>query len=257
MKIFDSHFHIIDSRFPLNANSGYLPAPFTTENYLKKVRDLHVVGGAVVSGSFQTFDQSYLIAALKTLGSHFVGVTQIPNNVSDQTIIDLHQAGVRAVRFNIKRGGSAGIEDIQSLALRCYELVKWHSEFYLDAINLPDIYAILLKLPAFSIDHLGLSKEGFPHLLKMVEHGAHVKATGFGRVNFDVIDIMKKITAVNPNCLMFGTDLPSTRAPSPFTTTDLSLIINHFDAPQAEKILFTNAVEFYGMTNLKDNVNSS
>ncbi|MCL9684880.1 amidohydrolase family protein [Legionella maioricensis] len=251
MKVFDSHFHIIDTRFPLIANSGYLPQPFTTEDYLKKVNDLHVLGGAVVSGSFQAFDQNYLIAALKTLGSHFVGVTQIPTNVSDQSIIDLHQAGVRAVRFNIKRGGSASIEDIQSLALRCYALVKWHSEFYLDAINLPDIYDILLKLPAVSIDHLGLSKEGFPHLLKMVEHGAHVKATGFGRVNFDVIEMMKKITAVNPDCLMFGTDLPSTRAPRPFTTTDLSLIINHFNALQAEKILFSNAVDFYGVTNLK------
>jgi predicted TIM-barrel fold metal-dependent hydrolase len=251
MKIFDSHFHIIDSRFPLISNSGYLPPPFTTEDYLNKVNELHVIGGVVVSGSFQVFDQSYLIAALKKLGPHFVGVTQIPNNVCDQTIIDLHQAGIRAVRFNIKRGGSAGAEDIQSLALRCHALVKWHSEFYLDAINLPDVYETLLKLPAVSIDHLGLSKEGFPHLLKMVEHGAHVKATGFGRVNFDVVEAMKKITKINPDCLMFGTDLPSTRAPRPFTTADLSLIMNHFDAHQAEKILFTNAVSFYGMTSLK------
>lgn len=28
-RIFDSHFHIIDSRFPLVRNDGYLPLEFT------------------------------------------------------------------------------------------------------------------------------------------------------------------------------------------------------------------------------------
>ena len=30
MAIFDAHLHIIDPRFPLVANQGYLPAPFST-----------------------------------------------------------------------------------------------------------------------------------------------------------------------------------------------------------------------------------
>jgi hypothetical protein len=32
-KIFDDHFHIIDRRFPLISNSGYLHADFTCEDY--------------------------------------------------------------------------------------------------------------------------------------------------------------------------------------------------------------------------------
>ena len=36
------------------------------------------MGGAVVSGSFQGFDQSYLLDALDQLGPSFVGVTQLP-----------------------------------------------------------------------------------------------------------------------------------------------------------------------------------
>ncbi len=34
MKIFDSHFHIIDPKYPLFENNGYLPPKFTIENYL-------------------------------------------------------------------------------------------------------------------------------------------------------------------------------------------------------------------------------
>ncbi|MHA7292125.1 hypothetical protein ACX80V_21180 [Arthrobacter sp. MDT3-24] len=56
-RIFDSHFHIIDSRFPLVRNNGYLPPEFTVSDYLRAVSDLGVTGGVVVSGSFQAFDQ--------------------------------------------------------------------------------------------------------------------------------------------------------------------------------------------------------
>ncbi|MEQ9365853.1 MAG: hypothetical protein RIF32_16540, partial [Leptospirales bacterium] len=68
-RIFDSHLHIIDPRFPLIANQGYLPGYFTTLDYHSQAADLkqstgdNIVGGAIVSGSFQAFDQSYLEAA--------------------------------------------------------------------------------------------------------------------------------------------------------------------------------------------------
>ena len=74
-KLFDTHLHIIDSRFPLVPNSGYLPDEFTCEDYLNQMNGYSLCGGAIVSGSFQTFDQSYLVDALKTLGPSFVGVT--------------------------------------------------------------------------------------------------------------------------------------------------------------------------------------
>lgn len=78
MKIFDAHLHIIDQRFPLVPNQGYLPDYFSCADYLKSVDQLEVTGGVIVSGSFQGFDQSYLIDAIKTLGENFVGVTQLP-----------------------------------------------------------------------------------------------------------------------------------------------------------------------------------
>jgi predicted TIM-barrel fold metal-dependent hydrolase len=60
MKIFDTHLHIIDKRFFLIPNQGYLPDYFSCKDYLESVNSLNVVRGAIVSGSFQGFDQSYL-----------------------------------------------------------------------------------------------------------------------------------------------------------------------------------------------------
>jgi len=245
VKFFDSHLHIIDPNFPLYENQGYIPEPFTTSMYLSQLAHHELVGGAVVSGSFQKQNQTYLLDALEKLGPKFIGVTQLLANTPDETILSLNQAGVRAVRFNLKRGGSEDISKIVYFANRIYELSNWHVELYIDSSDLGDLYSILISLPSVSIDHLGLSKEGFSTLLKLVEHGVKVKATGFGRVNFNPVSAITNIYRVNPNSLMFGTDLPSTRAPRPFEDGDISIITDTLGEVGANKVLFQNAYNFY------------
>ncbi len=245
LRVFDSHFHIIDRRFPLVPNEGYLPDDFTCEDYLARTGILNLAGGAIVSGSFQALDQTYLIDALQKLGPRFVGVTQLPASVSDEEVMRLDELGVRAIRFNLKRGGSERVEHLESLALRIFQLARWHVELYVDSRDLPELHNTLVKLPAVSIDHLGLSKEGFAVLLSLVERGVHVKATGFGRVNFEVPGALRAICAANPDALMFGTDLPSTRAPRPYTDADLDLIVETLGEAMARKVLYENAVAFY------------
>ncbi|HAT9729816.1 TPA: amidohydrolase family protein [Legionella pneumophila subsp. pneumophila] len=245
LKLFDAHFHIIDYRFPLVANQSYLPPEFTVEDYLQRAKPLNICGGAVVSGSFQAFDQTYLLTALSVLGPNFVGVTQLPATVSDEEIIQLNQQGIRAVRFNLKRGGSENIHQLKYFAHRIYEMVRWHVEIYVDSKELGDLTNLLLELPAVSIDHLGLSQSGFSELLHLVEHGIKIKASGFGRVDFDVKKALQTIAQINPDALLFGTDLPSTRAPRPFLDSDIQLIRGLFDEELTEKILYRNACNFY------------
>jgi len=243
--VFDSHFHIIDQRFPLVPNEGYLPGDFTCTDYLQRTANLNLAGGAVVSGSFQALDQSYLIDALATLGPAFVGVTQLPASVSDAEVLRLDGLGVRAVRFNLKRGGSERVEHLERLARRVFELARWHVELYVDSRDLPDLKDVLLRLPAVSIDHLGLSKGGFATLLSLAEKGVRVKATGFGRVDFEVKAALRELSAANPEALMFGTDLPSTRAPRPYADQDLFLVLDALGEQLAKKVLFENALAFY------------
>ncbi|WP_341300643.1 amidohydrolase family protein [Lysinibacillus sp. FSL H8-0500] len=245
MRIFDAHFHIIDFDFPIIENQGYLPPSYVAEDYQQATIDLHVLGGAIVSGSFQGFDQNYLVKALQQLGPTFCGVTQLPYTVTDEEILNLNDNGVKALRFNIKRGGSEDLSKLDYFARRVHDLVEWHSELYIDAKELPEIASNIEKLPAISIDHLGLSEEGLPHLLKLVDKGVHVKATGFGRVALDVENALKSIYTINPDALMFGTDLPSTRAKRPFDVADIELIQQLFDEQAVDKILYTNALKWY------------
>ena len=244
-KYFDCHFHIIDKNFPVVPNQGFMPEAFTSGDYLDRLRAVDLRGGAVVSGSFQAFDQSYLFHALKVLGPSFVGVTQVPQTVSDQELQELDSAGVRAVRFNVKRGGSEEIHHLESMARRVHRLVGWHTELYVDSNELADLFETLVSLPAVSIDHLGLSKAGFSTLLKLAERGVRVKATGFGRVNFDVGPALTELYAANPRALMFGTDLPSTRAPRPYQDDDYTVVLKALGEEKAANVFYRNAIEFY------------
>src|SRR5439155_5347942 len=85
-QLFDSHCHIIDHRFPIVANQGYVPPAFPLDAYLAAAKPLGVAAGAIVSGSFQANDQTYLMDVLSRLGASWVGVTQIPYDYPDAEI---------------------------------------------------------------------------------------------------------------------------------------------------------------------------
>ncbi|MEX5264870.1 amidohydrolase family protein [Kocuria sp. CPCC 205231] len=243
----DAHLHVVDPRFPLVPNQGYLPPTFTVGDYRRRVRELGVAGGAVVSGSFQGHAQEWLHSALAELGPGFVGVTQLPPAVPDEQVRELHGAGVRAVRFTLRRGADADPAGIERLARRVHDLAGWHAEFYADAAALEHLAPVLRRLPRAGVDHLGMSAAGLPRLLELVERGVKVKATGFGRVDLDVPDALRRIHAVDPTALLFGTDLPSTRAERPFRDADVALVAETLGAGAAAAVLHDNAAAWYGL----------
>jgi predicted TIM-barrel fold metal-dependent hydrolase len=248
-EVFDAHFHVIDPRFPLVANNGYLPDPFTATDYRARAATLQVTGGAVVSGSFQAFDQTYLRDALVQLGPGFVGVTQLPADTSDEEILALDRVGVRATRFNLYRGGSATVDDIDALARRVHDVAGWHAEFYVDAADLAHLEPALASLPQVSVDHLAMSDDTSGALLRLVESGMVVKATGFGRIQVGDPDaLMRTIVGINPAALIFGSDLPSTRAAVPFRDTDVDRIATAVGAEHVPAVLADNARALYRVT---------
>lgn len=152
------------------------------------------------------------------------------DSATDEEILALDAAGVRAVRFNLHRGGSLD----EPLARRVHELAGWHVEVYADGATLAALEDRLRELPRLVVDHLGLDPEALPVLQRL---GCMVKATGFGRVN---VDVEATLRALDPAKLLFGTDLPGTRARRPFEPADLELVARI--APEA---LADNARAWY------------
>lgn len=249
-RIFDSHCHIIDHRFPITPNQGYTPPNFPMEDYLAQTKPLGVVAGAVVSGSFQGFDQSYLKETLPRLGKGWVGVTQVPADIPDAEIASLAAIGIRALRFNMFRGRIDSVDELVSLATRAHAAGQWHAEIYADAAALKPHVERLAKLPQIVIDHLGMTEAGLPVVLDLVAAGAKIKATGFGRVKMKVEPALEAIAAKNPNALVFGTDIPSTRAERPFEAGDIALVQRVLGEDLAKKAFWDNPVSLYRVTGL-------
>ena len=244
-KIFDSHCHIIDPRYPIIENQGYIPPPYTLNDYCQQTVPLGVSSGAIVSGSFHGFDQSYLKATLAILGPQWVGVTQVPNSITDQEVLELTNLRVRALRFNIFRGRVDSVDEIVSFANRVHQVGNWHAEIYADAAALAPHVAKLSKLPKIVIDHLGMTEKGLPVLLDLVDAGACVKATGFGRVNMNVPKMLEAVARHSPNALVFGTDLPSTRAKRPFDVSDITLIKDVLGKSLSDLVFWNNPRNLY------------
>ncbi|SMC79314.1 amidohydrolase family protein [Polynucleobacter kasalickyi] len=243
--IFDAHCHIIDKRYPIVPNQGYVPPSFTLEEYRQQTIPLGITSGAIVSGSFHGYDQTYLRATLPQLGPRWVGITQVPPDVPDEEIVNLSSIGVRGLRFNVFRGRIDTIDDIVSLANRAHAVGKWHAEIYADSVALKPHVAKLSKLPQIVIDHMGMNEEGLPVILDLVDAGAKIKLTGFGRVNMNVSKAIERIAERNSTALMFGTDLPSTRAKRPFQASDIELIQQILGPTESRKSLWHNAVSLY------------
>jgi predicted TIM-barrel fold metal-dependent hydrolase len=243
--IFDAHLHIIDPAFPLVDNQGYRPPPYTVADYRARAAALGIAGGAIVAGSFQGFGQTWLLAALAALGPGFVGVAQIAPETGDDEIDRLAAAGVRALRFNLKRGGAMTAADIERLARRAFARAGWHAEFYAGADALNELAPLLARLPAAAVDHLGLEAAALPTLLRLAAAGVRVKATGFGRLDFAAGPAIRQLHAANPQALMFGSDLPSTRAARPFSPADLALVRDTLGEADADAVLWKNARQFY------------
>ena len=172
-------------------------------------------------------------------------MTQLPPDVSDAEVLRLHEAGVRAVRFNLRRGGSARAEAIDTLGRRVHELCGWHTELYVAGRDLSGLWPRIARLPRVGVDHLGLVEDGLREVTRLLEHGGFVKATGFGRLDFDPGPALRQLVSANPEGVVFGTDLPSTRAKRPFSPRDVDLIREALGDANSERVLSTNGAKIY------------
>jgi len=68
---------------------------------------------------------------------------------------------------------------------------------------------------------------------------------GCGEQTAQVELILRRIAAANPDALLFGTDLPSTRAARPFAVADVQLLKDALDRTEAARALWSNALRLY------------
>ncbi len=242
----DAHFHVFDPRFPLPGHAGYVPPAFTVADYLAAVRPLGVTGGVLVAASTHGADPGPLLAALEELGPGFVAVLNADPGLDAAALRRLAARRVRGLRFNLWRGMAASVEPMLDEAERAFDAAGLHAQVYADAAALRPALPRLRRLaPHLVLDHLGMTEAGLPVVEDLAAAGAKVKATGFGRVEMQVAPALARLHAAAPGALIFGTDMPSTRARRPFDPADIAVLRRAVGPDGAAAALGGTARAFY------------
>ena len=123
----DCHFNIYDASFPIASYATLKPPPASVQDYQALQRRLGTSRCVVIRPSTYGTDNSHYLALLPQLGgkdrARMVGV--VNTSVTDQELRQMHDAGVRGIKFNLTPAGATTIDMIEPLAKRI-EPMGWN-----------------------------------------------------------------------------------------------------------------------------------
>ena len=221
----DCHSHVFgpQQQYPLSPKTGYVPPEASIDDYVHMLTTIGCERAVIVHPSCYGTDNRVTVDALHSGKFNFRGVAVIDEKISDSELEDMHQAGVRGVRLNLKSKGSVlGIDAAPRIAERI-KARGWHLQFFLDTRDMPDIDKELVKLPVdIVIDHFGhiasadgVNAPGFQTLMRLTRHPrCWFKLIGPYRLSRkppmfpDVTPFAHALLAAAPDRCVWGTDWP-------------------------------------------------
>ena len=144
--------------YPLRKQSAYPPpADGTVGAGLAMHGALGVKRGVIVQSTAHDTDHSILLDALAHAGPNYRGVEIINDTVSDGELLRLHEAGVRAARFNFwKQLNIAPTEDEFLRSLARIGEYGWHAKVHSAGDEWLGLTDLLDKVKTpIVIDHMG------------------------------------------------------------------------------------------------------
>ena len=263
----DAHCHVFGPAavFPYAPESKYIPCD-ATKDQLFALRDyLGFARNVIVQASCHGKDNRALVDALKASNGLARGVAVVRHDIEMDELRELHEAGVRGVRFNfVKRLVDATPKENYLRVAEKIAQLGWHIVVYFEAQDLADLLPFLAQLPTdIIVDHMGTPKiaNGVEHpdflrFINLMETNKRVwtKVSCPERLSLsgppydDVVPFAALLVERFPDRVLWGTDWPHpnmrTHAP------DDGLLVDRIPkiAPTAElqhKLLVDNPMRLY------------
>ena len=155
----DAHCHVFGpgEQFPFAPERKYTPCDASKEQLFALRDHLGFDKNVIVQATCHGADNSALLDALRHSNGKAKGVVTVKRSVTDQELQDMHEAGVRGVRFNfVKRLVDFTPKDeLMEIAARIAPL-GWHVVIYFEAVDLPELWDFFTALPTtVVVDHMG------------------------------------------------------------------------------------------------------
>ncbi len=223
----DAHCHVFgpETVFPYAPARKYTPCDAPREK-LFALRDfLGFERNVIVQASCHGRDNRALLDALRAAGDRARGVAVVGPEIGDDELGDMHEAGVRAVRFNfVKRLVDATPREVFLGIAEKVAALGWHIVVYFEAPDLEDLAPFLKQLPTtLVVDHMGrpdvakgVDHPDFQTFLALLDENTNIwvkvscpeRLSRTGPDYADVVPFARTLVERFPDRVLWGTDWP-------------------------------------------------
>ena len=262
----DAHCHIFGpaAKFPYDPKASYHPpdSPFEGLQRLHKILGLE--RAVIVHASCHGADMRATLDGIARSKGAYRGTAIIDESVSEKQFEEMHEGGIRGVRFNFVKhlGGRPDMGFFQK-TIQTIKPMGWHLILHLDAQDLVEFKDMFLKIPVpMVIDHMGrvkasdgLEQKPFQTLLGFLKNeNFWVKVCGAERVSSkgppfdDALPFAQALIAAAPDRILWGTDWPHPNVKWMPNDGDLMDFFAQMATTPAlqKKILVDNPARLYG-----------
>jgi len=267
----DSHAHICGpiADFDYSPERIYTPPDCLLSDYTKMLSTLGVSKAVLVQPSIYGTDNTVMLKAMAEATIPIRGVAVVDGSISDNELADMHQAGVRGVRYNIvdvaDPSGDIPLDDVKAMAERIKSM-GWHVEFLIHTDDYANFDEIFSNFPTdIVVGHLGYMRPGqdtnipgFQALLRLMQAGkCWTKLTGPYRISSgdvpysDTIPFAHALIDAAPDQVIWGTDWPHVMVKKPMPNDgDICDLLADWvpDAKNLKRVLVDNPNRLYDLS---------
>jgi predicted TIM-barrel fold metal-dependent hydrolase len=223
----DCHVHVFgpQSRYAYDPKRRYTPHDAPLSDYARVLERLGFERAVLVQPSVYGKDNAMMLDALRGAGMPLRGIAVVDNGVSDRELEDMHAAGVRGLRLNLRSKDAGAPGEVAPQIAKRIAPLGWHLQFRIKPEDFADAEAMIEKLPVnVVIDHIGgvsvdegTAGRSFETILRLVRSGqCWVKLSAPMRISKqefpypDVVPLVHALVAAAPGQMLWATDWPHT-----------------------------------------------
>ena len=263
----DAHCHVFgpSPEFPFAPERKYTPCN-AGKDKLFELRDyLGFERNVIVQATCHGTDNSAMVDACRAAGDLARGVASVRADITANELNEMHEAGVRAVRFNfVKRLVDATPREVFLEIAGKIQEFGWSTVVYFEASDLADLQPFLQQLPGIIVvDHMGrpdvtkgVDHPDFQRFMDLMSGNENIwskvtcpeRLTVAGPPYEDVVPYYKAIVQEFENRVLWGTDWPhpnmKSHMPDDGALVDYIPQIAETSAQQ-QKLLVNNPMRLY------------
>lgn len=223
----DAHCHVFgpSPEFPFAPERKYTPCN-AGKDKLFELRDyLGFERNVIVQATCHGKDNRAMVDACRAAGDNARGIASVGPDITREELEDMHEAGVRGVRFNfVKRLVDATPKEVfLGIADKIKDL-GWHIVVYFEAADLEELEPFLKQLPTtIVVDHMGRpdvtkgpDHPDFQRFIRLMEENDNIwskvtcpeRLTVQGAPYDDVVPFYQAIVDRFEDRVLWGTDWP-------------------------------------------------